>query len=401
MEIFELSRVNRFVLDKHHLTNDSRIDDIIQITDNICGLHSTRLTTSYLSLFERTNNFQKTDFERELYINRTLGRVRGMRRTLFIHTRDMIPIIYAATCKLNEKYVEKYMEFHKISLSEYQEISKKIINILKGRELSAPEIRKELDSKSNIPAIIHLMCNYGLLIRGKPIRDWKDHRNKYVLFKEYFTNIDLNIVNEKQAIAILVEKYLKAYGPASENDISWWTGLTKTEIREALHYIESGINKIKISSIKGTFLIFNSDIQKLYDINNIDYPSLSLLPELDPYPMGYKNRDRYINANNYNKIFDRSGNITATIFLDGIAVGVWDTEKKPESIIKFHLFHSIEKNLLDELYSKAKKIGKFLFDENVQIIECDSMIPLTERTAGGFISPLKYYQKQVESNRRL
>ena len=92
---------------------------------------------------------------------------------------------------LEAENFDKYMEFHKVSLKEYQEVSQKIISLLSGRELSASEIRKGLNSKSNIPAIIQIMCNSGLLIRGKPIKDWKDRRNKYTLFKNYFPNLVL------------------------------------------------------------------------------------------------------------------------------------------------------------------------------------------------------------------
>ena len=67
MSTFELGRINEFLLKKHHLTQDSKIDDIIQITDDICGLHSTTLTTSYFSLFARTNKFNKEDLEKEGY----------------------------------------------------------------------------------------------------------------------------------------------------------------------------------------------------------------------------------------------------------------------------------------------------------------------------------------------
>ncbi|UCC18384.1 MAG: AlkZ family DNA glycosylase [Promethearchaeota archaeon] len=389
METFELNDVNRFVLEKHHLTADALIDDIIQISDDLCGLHSTRLSTSYLSLFARTKNFKKIDLERELYINKTLGRIRGMRRTLFIETIGMIPIVHNATFKLSEKNFEKYMEFHKVSVKEYQDISERIMKILKGRELSASELRKELASKSNIPAIIHLMCNYGLLIRGTPIKDWKDMRNKYAVFREYFPTLDLKRINEKEAIKILVEKYIKTYGPTSENDISWWTGLTKTEIKVALQNIESQLIRVNISSINGNFIILNSDIERLQHLDDIEKPIITLLPELDPYPMGYKNRERYIDTKNYSNIFDRSGNIARTIFLDGVAIGVWDAEENQEPTIKFHLFHSIKKDLLDELYSKAQKVGHFYFDNMVNIQECKSMIPLTQRKAGGFMTPLK------------
>jgi len=389
MDILDLTQVNKLTLEKQHLTEDSKIDDIIQITDDICGLHSTGLTTSYLSLFARTKNFVKTDLETELYNTRTLGRIRGMRKTLFIQTKNMIPIIYSATFNIIEKYFEKYMEFHKVSLKEYQEISKEIMNTLKGKELSAAEIRKELNSKLNIPAIIQLMCDYGLLIRSKPIKDWKDRRNNYALFSDYFPNLDLKEMKEKEAIRELIYKYVRAYGPVTELDISWWTGLTKTKIREALESIESQLNRVKISNLNGTYIIFKEDINQLREIVNSKEPSLVVLPELDPYPMGYKERDRYIDNYNFNKIFDRSGNVTSTILIDGIVIGVWDAEEKPEKVIKFHLFQPIKKDLYDELNFKAQRIGKFYFDKKVPIKECKSMIPLTERTAGGFMTPLK------------
>ncbi len=389
MDTLDLNKINKFVLQKQHLLPNSKIDDILQITDDICGLHSTELSTSYLSLLERTNNFKKEFLEKELYEHKTLGRIRGMRRTLFIQTKDMIPIVHAATFKLSEKNFEKYMEFHKVSLTEYQNISNQILDLLNGREMSASEIRKELYSTLNIPAIIQLMCNYGLLIRAKPIKDWKDRRNKYAKFANYFPDVKLTIENEAQAIQILVEKYLRRYGPATENDLAWWTGLTKTEIRKGLRVIEPDLIKMKISSIQGIYIIFKSDLESITNHKVLSKPILSFLPKLDPYPMGYKERERYIISKNYNKMFDRSGNATSTIFLDGVAVGVWDVEDKPEPTIKYHLFHSIEKSLITELHSKAIKIAKFYFGEEVPILECKSMIPLTERTAGGFMTPLK------------
>ncbi|MFX1364091.1 MAG: winged helix DNA-binding domain-containing protein [Promethearchaeota archaeon] len=389
MRVLDLGQVNKLILNKQHLTENAKIDDILQITDDLCGLHSTELTTSYFSLFARTKNFIKNDLENELYLNKNLARIRGMRRTIFIETKNFIPIVYAATSNIISKSFEKYMEFHKITLKEYQEISKKILELLIGKELSASEIRKEVNSKSNIPAIIQFMCNYGLLIRGKPIKNWKDRRNNYAVFKNYFPNLNLTKFNENKAIQLLIEKYIKAYGPVSENDISWWTGLTKTKIRNALSAINSKLREIKITNMKQPFLICEEDIDQLNNLPNSQKQTLNILPRLDSYPMGYKDRERYIDAKNYNLIFDRSGNITSTIFLDGIAVGVWDLEDKPEPMLKIFLFGSINEEYIDELYLKAQNVGEFFFDEIVKIKECEKMIPLTERNAGGFMSPLK------------
>jgi hypothetical protein len=389
MKTFSLTQINHLVLEKHHLTEKTKANDITQITEDLCGLHSTNLTTSYLSLFVRMINFKKEDLETELYINKTLGRIRGMRRTLFIQTKNLIPIVHAATFKLSEKTFQKYMEYHGITSKDYQEVSKSIIKILKGRELSASEIRKDLNSELNIPAIIQLMCNYGLLIRGRPIKDWKDRRNKYVLFKEQFPNIDLAKLNEKDAIKQLIKRYINSYGPVMESDISWWTGLTKTEIRGALNNIDEQLNKIKISNLKGVFITSKSNINQLKDTNNSKEKILNFLPELDPYLMGYKKRERYLDPNHYNRIFDRSGNATASILINGKINGVWDVEENPEPLVKLYIFNSIEDNLKNKLYDKAQKIGKFYLNKNVQIKECKAMTPLTERNAGGFMTPLK------------
>lgn len=389
MSTFKLEKINQFVLQKHHLTEDSKIDDIIQIIDDLCGLHSTTLTTSYLSLFARSNKFKKLDLQRELYITKNLGRIRGMRRTLFIETRKMIPIVHASTFKLIEKSFEKYIEVRGISLKDYKDISEKILNILKGKELSAAEIRTKLDSKLDVPGIIQVMCNNRLLIRGKPIKDWKDRRNRYALFHEYFPNINVFEFSEKQAIKKLIKYYIKTYGPVSENDISWWSGLTKTKIREGLKNIEDQLERVQVPELNGSFLLYENDINKIHNLENNQEQTITLLPELDPFPMGYKERDRYIDMKNYNNVFDKSGNITATILLNGVVIGVWDTEYQKDPMVKLHLFQQLEPGLRSTLHSQAEAVGKFFFDENIIIKECKSMTPLTERTAGGFMTPLK------------
>ena len=93
--------------------------------------------------------------------------------------------------------------------------------------------------------------------------------------------------------------------------------------------------------------------------------------------------------NNYNYVFDKSGNITATILLDGVVIGVWDTENKKIPVVKLLLFQPLEQELHKKLYSQAEDVGKFFFDEDVTIKECKSMTPLTKRSAGGFMTPLK------------
>ena len=92
-----LEKVNQFVLHKQHLTADSKLNKIAQVVKDLIGLHATIATTPYLSLLARTRNFQKEFLEEELYIKRTLGKIRCMRKTVHILPKEMIPIAFSAT----------------------------------------------------------------------------------------------------------------------------------------------------------------------------------------------------------------------------------------------------------------------------------------------------------------
>jgi hypothetical protein len=385
----DLNQVNRFILRKHHLKDDSKIDDILQITDDICGLHATSPTTPYLSLFARTHTFEKEYLEKELYINKSLGKIRCMRRTIFILPKAMIPIAYAATNDWVEKRRDGYLKYINLISNDYNDISVKITNMLKNKELPTSAIKKALNKQMDVSGIINLMCDECVLIRGRFVKSWKDRRYYYSLFKNYFPDIDLSKTNEKKAITRLIQWYLRDYGPVTEKDITWWIKTTKTKVRNALKEIKENVLNISISDLEGDYIMLASDEKELKNISPSKIKTINFLPHLDPYIMGYKDRVRYIDPQYYDYVFDRSGNATMTILLDGRIIGIWDCVEKPEPQVKLFFFEKIEDFLLKKTNLKAKKIGEFICENEVEIKLCNDMVPLPKRTMGGFMTPLK------------
>lgn len=389
MSAIELNRVNLFCLRKQHLTDDSKIDDIVQITPDIGGLHTTSPTTPYLSLFSRSANFARKDLEEELYVKRTLGKLRSARKTVYILPKEMLPIAFSAIkSMLNIRY-EGYIKYLGISRKEYKEISKSILTVLQDKGMTTKEIKKTLGTKLNISAIVNLMCDQGLLIRGKPKQGWKSNIHTYYPFQKYFPDLDLNEMDETTAKELLIKKYIASFGPVTGNDISWWTGFTKRESGKIMQRFQDEIISIEISDLNGKYIMLSADEKALKSIQLPQKPVVNLLPVLDSYLMGYKERERYLSPKNYDFIYDRSGNATSTILVDGRIVGVWDflEDKKPK--VKLYLFEDIERSILEEIYSGAFRIGEFIADKEVIIKECDSMVSLKQRTMGGFMSPLK------------
>lgn len=384
-----LSEVNNFVLRKQHLTDDSRIDDIIQIAGDIGGLHATDSVTPYLSLFARSSNFVKDSLDEELYLKRNLGKIRCMRGTLYILTKDKIPVAYTATNGIVENNSRKYAEFRGVSSQQYQELSKAILQLLKGKELSVFEIKKALQTQTDMPSVLNLMCDQGLLIRGRREKGWRDKNHKYSIFHEHFPDLELTKYREPEAITLLILQYLKSFGPVTENDIAWWTGLTKARVRHALSDLKQQISSLEIAGLNGDFIVLSSDLTALAGPFPRRVLTINLLPTLDPYLMGYKDRERYIDPSKYDSIFDRGGNAAPAIMLDGRVIGVWDFERHPEATVKIHFFEKVTGEVLKEVCWKARKIGKFLAGKEAKLKECAAMTPLRDRPAGAIMSPLK------------
>lgn len=381
-----LNQANHLVLRKQHLTDESRSEDIAQTVRDIGGLHATSPTTPYLSLFSRTRDFSREKLDEELYVKRSLGKVRCMRKTVFILPKEMISAAFAATRRLVEPASEQYSKFLGISQEQYEETSRKILKILEGRGMTTKKIKRALETALNISPIVNLMCDKGLLIRGKPQGGWKSNIHTYYLFHEYFPDVDLNAVDETYARKLLVKLYLAAFGPATENDAAWWTGFPQGQIRQIIRDLQDEVSHVEILKTKADHILLSSDMKSLMSLRPPKRHVINILPTLDPYLMGYKDRDRYLNQDHYNFIFDRSGNATSTILLDGRVIGVWDFE---EPFVKIFLFEDVEASTLMEIQSKAENVGTFISGKEVRIKECDSMIPLPQRTAGGVMTPLK------------
>jgi len=389
MATLDLDRTNAFVLHKHHLTEDSRADDLLQIVRDIGGLHATLSTTPYLSLFLRSINFKMEDLDNVLYTRRLLGKVRYARKTVYILPKERVTTAYSAMKALLLARFEVYIQHLGLTQGEYEELIQAVLDIVKGCGKTTKEIKTKLKRDLNVSAIVNLMCDQDLLIRGKPKTGWKSNLHTYYPFNEYFPDLDLSEIKELNAKEQMVHQYLSSYGPVTVTDISWWTGFPKGEVKRILGVLKNDLISLEISGISGAHMMLSSDNESLNSVEVSKKPRVHLLPALDPYLMGFKDRQRFLDDAHSAWIYDRTGNATNAILADGRIHGVWDWVDQKEPEIKFHLFENTGTDTKKIITSKAIQMGHFIFDKEPQIKECGSMIPLSQRTMGGFMSPLK------------
>ena len=386
MDTSNLSTVNHFVLKKQHLADDSKLNDVVQIARDIGGLHGTSATGPYLSLFARSISFQRDDLAVEMSKKKNLARIRYVRNTIYILPKDFFPVAYAATCQMAEVTAARFSKYLGITPTHYARLSNKILKILRGRGLTTREIKQKLRTATNIAPIVNLMCDKGLLVRSLPREGWKSTQHAYFLLKDYYPDLDLTACDEKEARRKIVKQYILSFGPVSERDIAWWTGFPKTQVKEILEDFGDEVSSVEIPELEGGYFMLSSEIESLRSQPAPKHPVVNILPSLDPFILGYRDRERYRSPKHDKMIFDRSGNSTSTILLDGRVVGIWDLQ---EPLMKIFYLTAVEKDVQKKIRSKVSDMGKFITEKPVHIKVCDSMVPLPKRTAGSFMSPLK------------
>jgi hypothetical protein len=384
MAEYQKKEINNFLMRKQHLSEETKGEDVLQVAKDIWGLHSTYASTPYLSLFNRVINFKKESLDREL-LEKRLVKIRCIRKTVHIIPKENVSIGFLATKESIQVNSEKYYKFIGVTESEYEEVSKSILKLLQNRGMNTSEIKKELNTEVNLFPIINIMCDLGILVRGLSKAGWKSNSHTYYRIDEYLPNVNLNEYSQDDVRKILVSQYLASFGPVTITDISWWTGFSKTQVRKIVDDLND-LEYVTISEI-GEHIISKNDLNKIKNVSENNNHNINLLPALDPYIMGYKDRDRYLDKEYFNYIFDRAGSGTTTIVNNGKIIGVWDFEGNPSPVVKIFIFE--DQNISKEIEEKAREIGKFIYEKEVMVKRCEDMTPLDKRTTGGFMAPLK------------
>ena len=84
----------------------------------------------------------------------------------------------------------------------------------------------------------------------------------------------------------LVRRWLRSFGPGTEDDLVWWLGATKAAVRRAL----GELGAVEVALSDGTGYLLPDDLDDAPEPE----PWAALLPVLDPATMGWKQRDFYL-----------------------------------------------------------------------------------------------------------
>jgi hypothetical protein len=378
--------VNHYLAHKQRLLPGSRDKDMMAVVRDIAALHATSPTTPHLSLWARLNGFARGTLDDALYEQRSLVRLLCMRQTLHIVPVDEYPLFFQAYLQnaRREALRQAAFLFERAGLARpddaealLQSLHARVMDLLKDRgpasaqEISAaaPELGarfsyaegKAYGGQFSIGTrILGSMCDMGLLARARPRGTWQSSLYEYAVLAEWLSGVDLESVGSEEARVWLVRRYLAAFGPATADDIRWWTGFTKGETQVILRRLGAQVAEIAIDALSDHWMLAE-DAERLRAFTPSAEPCSFLLPALDPYVMAYPDRRRFLADEHRDKIIERAGNAVPTVWANGRIVGAWGHRR--DGSIAYCLFEKVGGDALSALGVEISRLVDFLAGE--------------------------------------
>jgi hypothetical protein len=325
---------------RHHLAGDA--DGPEGVTRALIALHASDPASVYLSVLARSAASTLADVADAMYERHSLVRWMAMRRTLFVFARQDIPTVQAAVstplaAMLRRRLVSRLRRNGSepaiagdigrwlAGLEDRVDRALARRGTATGAQLANDEpalktlilAKAPSDRPQNLTtSLLTLMSAGGRIVRGTPTGPWTSRHHRWEPVSRWWPE-GLPPIDTTEAQRDLARRWLARFGPATTDDLQWWTGWNKATTRRALHDLV--IEEVDLHGQAG--IVLASPADELTD-GAAGVPTATLLPALDSTPMGWKSRDWFLGIDP-GHVFDRAGNIGPTLWFNGEIIGTW------------------------------------------------------------------------------
>jgi hypothetical protein len=363
---------------RHHLATEARIADPVRVAGDLAGIHATDPASVYLGLRARTRDLRRERLTTALYDERSLLKILGMRRTMFVVPVQLGGIIHTAAASdlavterkrllgmldaagiakdptrwLAKVERETLDVLHELGEATAADLTKRVAGL---REQIAFGAGKKWAGQVGVSTrLLFLLATEGRIIRGRPKGSWLSSLYRWAPIDRWVDG-GLEPWPPDRARTELVRRWLAAFGPGTQRDVQWWAGWTVARTKAALK--DAGAVEVSLDGDQAAYALPDDDERTAEP-----EPWVALLPALDTTTMGWADRGFYL-GDHAKALFDRNGNAGPTIWADGRVVGGW--AQRPSGEIVPRLLEDVGREHVEAIDREADRIATWLGADRV------------------------------------
>lgn len=296
--------------------------------ERLCAVQSQSVPEAYLGLWSRLAGF------RQAKLTRALERGSVVRATLFRMTLHYVSATnHAAFAALVHRRWHEELRRKGIPLDDLVARLERLAKAGPFTYAEAHEITPELEPR---PFLLRCVTP---LVHVPPAGTWGQTR-------VHLTTANLPKVEPEEAAALLVRRYLGAFGPATRQDLLAFSGLRVADVAPALDDLR------QLEDEQG---------RTLYDVPRAPRPAaetpapVRLLPRWDALLLSHSDRTRVL-PEEYRSTVITGGWVHATFLVDGVVAGIWRLQRGK---VQLEPFSPLPLRVRRELEDEARRLAAF------------------------------------------
>jgi hypothetical protein len=269
-----------------------------------------------LSFRSRSRSLTAADVERARVEERSLLRTWLMRMTIHvIATEDagwMLPLFEPNIARWSRRRLEQLG----MRDADLERALRVIAKALEGGPITRPEAAErvmaagiELDSQTRLHVVGQAVTS-GLAVLGPD----RGARSTLVRREDWIG--PMPAFDRDRALAELARRYVGGFGPATDRDFAYWSGLPLRDVRAGLEAISGDLEEVRVG--KETMLVLRGRLPRLPRAG-----SLRMLGRFDTFLLGYKDRGFTTGERHRETASDGGGGIHPVVLRDGVVMGGW------------------------------------------------------------------------------
>ncbi|MDO9485731.1 MAG: winged helix DNA-binding domain-containing protein [Actinomycetota bacterium] len=327
-ERIERTTLNRTTLQRQHLLSRSE-HSVLEVISHLIGLQAQIPQDPYVGLWSRSADFEPDSLS-QLLNARSALRMVSLRGTIhLLSAADAVGLRAYAQEALDQELRSHGEHKHHLADVDLEPVIAFAKPLLTANALTPTELRAllQLEFPHLNAGALALACRNRLpLVQTPPRGLWQQSGGLRLMTLEGWVGTDSAAISEVQSQAI-VRRYLRAFGPASAQDIVTWS-------RSPLlgRTMENMATELRQYTTANSRPLFDLADAELMPGDSIAPPRF--LPEYDNLLLSHRDRSRFGDDSRRQQLGQASA-IKGTVLIDGLVGAAWhisrDGRHKPAS----------------------------------------------------------------------
>lgn len=352
MPSLTLRQLNRALLARQHLIARSDLP-VRRMVELLAGLNAQDPQQPYISLWSRLSGFDRRALDAALN-QREIVKGMLMRSTLHIVSgRDYVRIRRPLQPVLSRSYRGFFREqSERLPLEQVVEVAR---GFAFGGPRTLPEFRDHLlraAPEEDGAGLLYLVRSHLPLLQLPPDGTWGAYGTPTWTLPEHWLGRSVEQF-ARWGERRLVLRYLRAFGPASESDLTAWAGRS---LSEAVAGLQDHLVKYE-----------GPDGRVLLDLPGMPVPApdtpvpVRFLPVWDNALLSHKDRSRILPEQYRSRAILSGGRVQPSFLVDGFVAGLWRLVPSDQRVqLVLEPFTALSAPVEAELLKEAQALVSFL-----------------------------------------